>query len=243
MLNWHPATVSRRGQKYYVVLTVPEDAREAVGQRQLRRSAGTTDLREAEKKRCDLELVMRQQVLRKVQEAKLTSPDSAFQTAVKELGLSDLGYLFPYSPEVGDVIPQTMQEAPPQDAYTARRAIQELEKAETEIRLTSLSQDDTERQLQMLQRFDLNPPTPERAAELVSNAKHELEQSFGDGKPDVTLRSYLPDFEASLDRRVSNGNLQEKTQKSRLKNIEQFIAVVGEALLHKGRRGFTLRIP
>ncbi|WP_375544277.1 DUF6538 domain-containing protein [Phaeobacter inhibens] len=108
MLNWHATRVSRRGQEYYVLLTVPTQARAAVGSTQLRTSTGTSDLKEAEKKRCDLELQMRQQILRKVQENRLSARDSAFQTAVRELGLTDVSYLFPYCQKIGDVAPQTM---------------------------------------------------------------------------------------------------------------------------------------
>ncbi|MFV1535255.1 DUF6538 domain-containing protein [Phaeobacter sp. JH209B] len=228
MLNWHAARVSRRGQKYYVVLTVPKEARAAVGSTQLRMSTGTSDLKEAEKKRCDLELQMRQQIMRKVQENRLSARDSAFQTAVRELGLTDVSYLFPYCQKIGDVVPQTLADAPPKDRYSANKAIQELSKAETEIRLASLHPEDPSRQLMLLERFDMKPPSPDKATELVANAKQELERSFGDSKPTVTLSSYLGVFESSLSRRVENGNLQEKTSKSRLRNIGQFIDVVGD---------------
>ncbi|WP_168155303.1 hypothetical protein L0Z66_03275 [Phaeobacter sp. BS34] len=71
-------------------------------------STGTSHVWGSEKKRCDLELQMRQQILRKVQENRLSARDSAFQTAVRELGLTDVSYLFPYCQKIGDVAPQTM---------------------------------------------------------------------------------------------------------------------------------------
>lgn len=88
-LDWHAATVSKRGDKYYVVMTVPKEARALLGGATQRRlSAGTSDFELAKRKRHDLEAELRKKILEDLEKARLQDPQGDYQRGVEALKLA-----------------------------------------------------------------------------------------------------------------------------------------------------------
>ncbi|MCT4373261.1 tyrosine-type recombinase/integrase [Yangia mangrovi] len=222
------ATLSQRRGRYYVSMTIPQEVRQAFGgQKQLRLSTGTSDKAIAEKRRFELEAQLRERILRVRHVQSLRSVDSAYQTAVRKLRLYDTGYDFPYDQEIGDVVTRAMPD-PPEDAYQARKAIAEFKKVLLELQGFALSPQDSGQLVKMWKRFDGEIPDLEEAQRLISAAERELDRSFGSGEASATVSGYLPGFEQALNVRVANKDLKAKTAKARIKNIQQFIDVVGD---------------
>ncbi|CUH14235.1 hypothetical protein JSE7799_00270 [Jannaschia seosinensis] len=86
-MEWYAAKVNRRGKWQYICVTVPAEAREAVGHKQIKRSAGTADPQIAERRKHEIEAELRHEVLEAVARNRMVAPDSAYQRAVTELRL------------------------------------------------------------------------------------------------------------------------------------------------------------
>lgn len=156
-------------------MTVPKEVREAIGNNQLRRSTGTTDRQEAERRRFDLEAEMRQEVLRKVQASTLSDQSSAYQQAVEQLGMGETVYAGDWErfgeTDYFEPRPRAMIN-PPRDSQEAAKALDELERVELEARAAKLSQGMTEESLRYMRRFNgQQPPTCEEVTRIVTAAR------------------------------------------------------------------------
>lgn len=230
-MDWHPAKVSLRGNKYYVVMTVPREARAAMGgEKQVRRSARTTDRYIAEKRRYELEGVLREQVKAAVRKEQLQNSESHYHKAVRELRLTGVGYDFPYDLEFGDVVPRHMEHAP-ENTQQAELAANELQKLLHALRGLDVAADNTSAFLELFDHFQGPPPSTDAAQMLVDAAVAELGAAFATEGSPTTMSAYLDVYELKLDQRVARKDLKGKTAKARIKNIRQFIKVVGNSPL------------
>lgn len=231
-LEWHPATVSLRGEKYYVVMTVPLEARAAMnGTPQVRRSARTTDRKIAEQRRFELEGVLREQVIQAVRKAGLHLNESKYQRAVRELRLMNHVYGHGYDVEFKEPILLTLAE-PPKNQRQAEDAIQQLQQFALSLRQAELTPEDAEGFLRLYEHFQGQPPSAGLAQEWVDAAVSELGACFTTDDASPTLSSYLDSYERKLELRIGQNDLKPKTAKARVKNIRQFIDVAGDLPLH-----------
>ncbi len=231
-MEWHPATVSLRGEIYYVVMTVPLEARAAMdGKPQVRRSARTTDRKIAEQRRFELEGVWREQVTRAVRKAGLHHNESKYFRAVRELRLMNHVYGHGYDEEYNEPVLQTLAE-PPQSLREAEDAIQHLQQFALSLRQAELSPEDAGAFIRLYEHFQGQPPSAGVAQDLVDAAVAELGACYSTEGASPTLGSYLDSYERKLDLRIGQNDLKPKTAKARVKNIRQFIDVAGDLPLH-----------
>lgn len=227
-MDWHPASVSLRRGIYYVVMTVPREARAAMkGQAQVRVSARTTDRAIAEKRRFELEGQLRQRVLDAVRRHRLAERESQYQRAVNLLHLAHKPYDYVYEPEFCDVVERTFSE-PPEAPCQAEQAIHEMERLVFELQELDRRPADAAGFLEMYERFEGQPPSAEEARTAVEAAKRELAASFGLGGGVLRLKAMLTRFEQTLEQRVRQGDIKQKTAKARIRHIHQFIDLVGD---------------
>lgn len=229
-LDWHPAGISLRAGRYYVVMTVPKPARPALsGQTQVRQSAKTTDRKIAEQKRYEIETKLREQVVDKVRAYRLKQRDSRYSEAVHELGLQDIPYDHWYAGESADVLLRELDEPPetPQQAVQAKQALAELLH---EIRGLDLF-DDPQQLRDLDNRLRDGLPDTSHAERLIKSASQELDDTFQLPDASPTVTTYLETYEAWLERQVDQGHLKSKTVKARGRDIRQFCDLIGDLRL------------
>lgn len=229
-LEWHASTLSKRGQKYYVVITVPKEARELLGGPPQRRlSAGTSDLSIAKRKQHDLEAELRRKILADIEKAQLNDPHGDYRHALATLGLKDAVYAVSYDASRDDIVETTFGEPP-----TSKALLDQVEKVLLE-RLAQVrtyrSECDPGRAVQILEDFQRNVPLLEDAEAAVAIAMAAARRANGVAPVQQTLSSLVPLVEAQNRRLVEQGSLKNKSAKQRVRHLEQFIEVAGDHAL------------
>lgn len=235
-LDWHAATVSRRGDKYYIVMTVPKSMRaELGGATQRRLSAGTTDFETAKRKRHDLEAELRHTILADLEKARLVDPQGDYQRAVASLGLADTVYSIEYDATRDDILETTMVEPP-----TNEKLLADAEKTLKRqlARIQSYHSGDLERtaggtaeMLKTLKDFQLNVPAPDVVEAAVISAVAAARRANGVAPARHTLSSIVPLVEEDGRQLVQKGSLKRKTAKQRIRHLKQFVEMIGDHAL------------
>ena len=230
-MEWHAATVSRRRSRYYVVMTVPKEAREAMGGKsQVRLSAETTDKSIAERRRYALEGKLRQQVLEALGKQRLNRYESHYQRAVRALHLQKSVYHYTYDNDIGDVVLRPMSD-PPETIDQADSAIRNLEEVALKLKQLELSSSDSAKFVEMYDWFDGPPPAAQQVQDVVEAAVSEIASLFELPGAAPTVGSYLQTYEQILDQRIEQKDIKPKTAKARIKHIKQFTQVAGNLKL------------
>ena len=229
-MDWHPATINRRGGKLYVSMTVPSEARGAMGgQKQVKLSAKTSDPEIAKRRRHDLEAELRRQVGAAVQQSALESRDSDYQRAVRALGLEERVYAVEYDPQ-HDVVTREMC-LPPRDATEVANAERVMEARLIELKLAELEHDPS-KLLVLAEQFRGPIPNRDEAVLFFQNGIAEAKRALGAKDMDrPTILSFLPAFEEHNARRVAQETMKLKTAKARATNIKQFAGHLGDLAL------------
>lgn len=231
--EWHPATLSRRGKQWYVVMTVPKVFRAAVGGKaQVRRSTGTSDKTQAAKRKHDLEAELRSDVRTAVRRQRLYDPENPYQMMIEALGLAKRKYPVGFDVEIDDPIFAPLTEPP--------KSRNEFKEAELQIRRRIHEMEElwfgstTDKMIELLALFDGKLPPLDEARRVAEMGLQEVEQQIeGKTVQEATILGLLPEYRTYLEQRNSSGTIKHKTIVSRLRNIESFAAAFGDLALRE----------
>ncbi|SDY93739.1 DUF6538 domain-containing protein [Citreimonas salinaria] len=226
-MDWHPATVSRRGNRQYISVTVPPEAVEAVGRDQIKKSARTTDRQIAERRKHDIEAQIRHEILEAVARHRAVAEDSAYQRAVNALRLRGKTYTMEYDAKFNDVFERHFEE-PPRNESELRLVQEAMSK-----RLEEYSGGDIKVVKQLLERHQGQIPDRIKLQEIVDHGLSEARAGCGIRESVETLNSFLPQVEIAAEEAVERGTMKRKSARQRAKHIRHFISVVGDLELRE----------